>query len=95
MGIAFSCSLPGSEKITKAKIKKEYLKGIKEVNQLLFDVYDLQYKFSIEKFNKIALDLQHFNWFKEMTASEIKFHFITITEYLVQISRNILSMKIK
>lgn len=78
----------------KAKIRKEYAEGIKKVNKLMFDIIDLQYNYSQEKFNKIALELPHFTWFKDMPDGEIKQHFISITEYLVQISRNLLSIKI-
>jgi phosphate uptake regulator len=77
-----------------AKVKTGYAEGVKQLNQLLFDVYDLQYNFTLDKFNKIASDLPHFKWFEDLKDDTIKYHYRTIAGYLVQISRNILPMNI-
>jgi len=78
----------------KARIKKEYYNEIKKVNKLLFDVYDLQYNYTQEKFNKIALELLQFKLFEDTSDDIIKFRLKSIAEYLIHLSRSIISVKL-
>ena len=76
------------------QIKSDYALNSKKLNKLISQVYDLQYNYNIEKFNKISLALPHFNMFKSMADDEIKYHFISIAEYLMQVARQIYAMNL-
>ena len=71
----------------KTKIEKEMIEDSRKLNDLINRTYDLNYKFSEKKFEKIAVDQPHFLWFKGIKNSEIKSNFKSIAEYIVQISR--------
>jgi len=76
------------------QIKKDYFLNIKKLNEFISQVYDLQYNYNIEKFNKISLALPHFNMFKDMVDDEIKYHFVSVAEYLMQVVRQIYAMNL-
>ncbi len=73
----------------KKKIIEQEIKDFNKILEFNNKIYDLYYNYNDEKFNNIAEELPHFKWFDKIKDPEIKFNFKAITEYLVQISRQI------
>ena len=78
----------------KVKIASNILKEFSKLEDLNNKIYNLYYNFKREDFNWIAEELPHFKWFRNIKDPELKFNFIIIAEYLVQISRQIQAMNI-
>ncbi len=79
-------------KYPKKIISSEEIREFNRIYELNKKVYNLYYTFDNRNFNWIAEELPHFMWFGKIKDSEIKFNFKTMTEYLVQISRQIKAM---
>ena len=73
----------------KTKIEKLSVKEFNKLYDLNEKIYDLYYNYSDDKFLWIAEELPHFKWFRNIKDPEIRLHFVSMAEYLVQVSRQI------
>ncbi len=76
----------------RAIMEKEAANEYCKVHDLVNKTYDLHYNYSDEKFRWIAEEQPHFHWFKKIKDFDIKFNLKCMTEYLVQISRQIAAL---
>ncbi len=74
------------------KLKKDIVKECGQLSDLTIKTMDLFYNFSTEKFRWIAEAQPHFFWFEKIKDSTVKFNFKSMSEYLVQIARQIVAL---
>jgi len=73
----------------RAKIENVAASDFKKLHDLIGKVYELYFDYSDEKFRWIAEAQPHFFWFKNIKDFNIRFNFKSMSEYLVQIARQI------